>query len=368
MARILIVDDEAQVRKLLKRVLEGDGHLTSSAADVVSALAHLREDRFELVLCDVNMPGESGLDFVGQASAIDSDVATVMVSAADDPALAERALDLGAYGYVVKPFRTSELSIAVANALRRRRLEIENRSHRERLEQSVLERTAALRQAVTTLEGKEQELRRSHEETIHRLARAAEFRDQETGQHVERVSQYCSLLAERLNLDDERSELLRLASPLHDIGKIAIPDRILLKPAQLTADERRLMETHAEIGHRMLAGSGQELLELAAVIAWTHHEHYDGRGYPHGVSGDEIPLVGRIVAVADVFDALSSNRVYRPALPTDETVRVMREGRGTHFDPAVLDALLDSLPAALAIRDEWPDFPRELPMAVRREG
>jgi cyclic di-GMP phosphodiesterase len=368
MARILIVDDEAQVRKLLKRVLEGDGHVTSAAADVASALAHLREDWFELVLCDVNMPGESGLDFIGQASAVDPDVATVMVSAADDPALAERALDLGAYGYVVKPFRTSELSIAVANALRRRRLEIENRSHREQLEQVVLERTAALRQAVTRLEGKEQELRRSHEETIHRLARAAEFRDQETGQHVERVSRYCSLLADRLDLDDERSELLRLASPLHDIGKIAIPDRILLKPARLTAEERGLMETHAEIGNRMLAGSGQELLELAAVIAWTHHEHYDGRGYPRGVGGDQIPLVGRIVAVADVFDALTSDRVYRPALATEETVRVMREGRGAHFDPRVLDALLDSLPAALAIRDEWPDPPHRLQMTARREG
>jgi putative two-component system response regulator len=367
MARILIVDDEAQVRKLLQRVLEGDGHVTASAADVASGLARLREDGFELVLCDVSMPGESGLDFVGRASAIDPDVATVMVSAADDPALAERALDLGAYGYVVKPFRTSELSIAVANALRRRRLEIENRSHREQLEQVVLERTGALRQAVTTLEGKEQELRRSHEETIHRLARAAEFRDQETGQHVERVSRYCSLLAERLDLDDEQEELLRLASPLHDIGKIAIPDRILLKPARLTADERRLMETHAEIGHRMLAGSGQELLELAAVIALTHHEHYDGGGYPRGLSGDGIPLVGRIVAVADVFDALTSDRVYRPAMSAEETVKVMRMGRGVHFDPAALDALLDSLPAALAIRDEWPDRPRQIPLTAERE-
>jgi len=368
MARILIVDDEAQVRKLLQRVLEGDGHVTASAGEVASALSRLREDGFELVLCDVNMPGESGLDFVGQASAVDPDVAIVMVSAADDPALAERALDLGAYGYVVKPFRTSELSIAVANALRRRRLEIENRSHREQLEQVVLERTTALRQAVTRLEGKEQELRRSHEETIHRLARAAEYRDKETGQHVERVSRYCSLLADRLDLDDERSELLRLAAPLHDIGKIAIPDRILLKPSHLTSDERGLMETHAEIGHRMLAGSGQQLLELAALIAWTHHEHYDGRGYPRGVSGDEIPLVGRIVAVADVFDALTSDRIYRPALPTEETLRVMREGRGAHFDPAVLDALFDSLPAALAIREEWPDLPHRLTMTVRGEG
>jgi putative two-component system response regulator len=283
-----------------------------------------------------------------------------MVSGNDDPVLAERALELGAFGYVVKPFRTSELAIAVTNALRRRRLEIENREHRERLEQIVLDRTSALRQAVTRLESKEEELQRSREETIHRLARAAEFRDLETGRHIERVSRYCALIATRLGLEDERVELLRLAAPLHDIGKIGIPDRILLKPGSLTPDERRVIETHSEIGYHMLAESGQELLELAATIAWTHHERIDGEGYPRRLSGEEIPLVGRIVAVADVFDALTSDRVYRPALPVDETVRVLRGARGTQFDEAVLDVFLDSLPAALAIKEEWADEASDL--------
>jgi putative two-component system response regulator len=354
-ARVLIIDDEQEIRELLRRQLEADGHVTVTAGDVAAARTRLQDDWFELVLCDVNMPGESGLEFVRHALGEEPDLAIVMVSGNDDPVLAERALELGAFGYVVKPFRTSELAIAVANALRRRRLEIENREHRERLEQIVLDRTAALRQAVSRLEGKEQELQRSREETIHRLARAAEFRDLETGRHVERVSRYCALIAARLGLEEERVELLRLAAPLHDIGKIAIPDRILLKPGSLTADERSVMETHAETGYHMLADSGQELLELAAVMAWTHHERIDGEGYPRRLAGDDIPLVGRILAVADVFDALTSDRVYRPALPVEETVRVLRAGRGSQFDENVLDVFLDSLPAALAIKEEWAD-------------
>jgi putative two-component system response regulator len=355
MARVLIVDDEPEIRDVLTRVLERDGHVTGTACDVATARARLHDDWFDLLLCDLNMPGESGMELVREAIARDRNLAVLMVSGMDDPALAEAALELGAYGYIIKPFRTSELTIAVVNALRRRRLEIENRSHRERLEQVVEQRTSALREAVTGLERTEHELRRSREETIHRLARAAEFRNLETGRHIDRVSRYCALLAERVGLEPARSELLRLASPLHDLGKIAIPDRILLKPGPLTPDERRQMEAHAEVGHRMLSDSGQELLELGALVALTHHERFDGGGYPCGLAEEEIPLEGRITAVADVFDALTSDRVYRPPLTVEETLRIMRDGRGTHFDPLVLDAFLESLPAVAAIRDAFVD-------------
>ena len=355
MARVLIVDDEQEIRVLLSRLLERDGHTTTTAPDVPTARAILDDSWFELVLCDFNMPGESGMELLRDALAHDRDLAVVMVSGMDDPALAEAALELGAYGYVVKPFRTSELTIAVANALRRRRLEIENRAHRERLEQLVEQRTGALRKAVAGLERTKDQLRRSREETIYRLARAAEFRNDETGRHIERVSRYCWLLAQRLGMPPARSELLRLASPLHDIGKIAIPDSLLLKPGAFTPEERRQMEAHAELGHGILADSGHELLELAALVALTHHEHYDGAGYPRGLAGEEIPLEGRITAVADVFDALTSHRVYRPALSLEETLRILREGRGRHFDPVVLDAFVESLPAVVAIRDEYAD-------------
>jgi len=350
MARILIVDDEPDVRAALERLLRGDGHLAQHAGDLTEARRLLAEESFELALCDVHMPGESGLELVRQVLSERADVAMVMVTGADDPGLAETALELGAYGYVVKPFRPTEVVIAVANALRRRRLEIENRGHREHLEQLVGERTAALK--------------RSREETIQRLARAAEFRDHETGRHIERVSRYCFLLARRFGLAPERCELLRIASPLHDIGKIAIPDHVLLKPAQLSIEERALMERHAELGHQMLAGSDEPLLELAALLAWTHHEHYDGSGYPRGISGEAIPLEGRIIAVADVFDALTSERPYRPALPLEETLRLMRAGRGGHFEPALLDLFLEGLEELLAVRERFRDEPRPAPLVL----
>ena len=364
MARILVVDDEPELRDLLCRLLDGDGHETVTAADVPAACARLALDDFEVVLCDVNMPGESGLDFIRHALATDADLAIVMVTGIDDPELAGVALGLGAYGYVVKPFRVSEVSIAVTNALRRRRLEIENRSHREHLEQVVLARTSALRGAVGDLERKEWELQASREEMIRRLARAAESRDRETGLHIERVSRYSTLLAYHVGLDADRCELIRLASPLHDIGKIGISDRILLKPGALSREERRAMEDHAELGHVLLAGSGQALLELAAEIAWTHHERFDGAGYPRGLAGAAIPIEGRIVAVADVFDALTSERVYRPEVPVREALTLMRAGRATQFDPGVLDLLLEWLPAVLAIKDEHADERRAVRLAA----
>lgn len=215
---------------------------------------------------------------------------------------------------------------------------------RRRAEDELLTTVARLRQA-------ESEIQLSQAETIRRLAFAAEFRNAETGRHTERMSRYCELLARKLELDDERCELIRLASALHDVGKIAIPDRILLKPGSLTESERRVMERHAEIGHRLLANSSSELLDVAATIALTHHERFDGTGYPRGLAGESIPLEGRIASVADVFDAITCNRVYRPALALEEAIEVMREGRGTQFDPLILDLFLEALGDVRAIAE-----------------
>jgi putative two-component system response regulator len=346
LARVLIVDDDPGVCVALRRLVVDHGHMATVAGDATEARGELAAGSFEVILCDVNLPGESGLELVHDVVGGRTDIAVLMVSAADDPQLAETALALGAYGYIVKPFRDSEVNIGIANALRRRRLEIENKAHHERLEQLVAERTA--------------ELDRSREETIHRLAAAAELRDNETGQHIERVSRYCELIARRLGLPYDRCELLRVASPLHDIGKIAIPDHILRKPGPLSPDERLVVETHTERGYSILAGTREPLLELGAEIAWTHHERFDGGGYPRGLAGEAIPLSGRIVAVADVFDALVSDRVYRLALPVDEVVATMRAERGGQFDPDVLDALLTAIPMALSIRDRFADEQHEL--------
>jgi putative two-component system response regulator len=266
-------------------------------------------------------------------------MAAIMVTGVDDPALAAAAIELGAYGYIVKPFSPTELSIQVMNALVRRRLEIAQRHERERLEQTVAERTLELRIAL-------ENVKRSEEETVTRLAAAVEARDHETAEHIERVGNYSALVARRLGLPEAHCELLRRASTLHDIGKIGVADDLLLKPGPLTPAERLEMQRHAEIGHDILAGSELELLDLAARIALTHHERVDGMGYPRGLAGTEIPLEGRIVAVVDVYDALTADRPYRPALSHSDALTLLAAGRETQFDPIVLDAFLETLAAA----------------------
>lgn len=354
-ANILIVEDEDATRRLLGRLLEGYGYTCTLAADAQEARRQLGKQEFALILCDVNMPGESGLDLVRQILKEYPQTAAVMVTGLDDPQLANMALESGAYGYILKPFETNEILINIANALRRRRLEIENQAHREHLEQMVRERTAELRQAITRLQGAEQSLRLSQEETVQRLAIAAEFRDNATAQHIRRMSHYSALLARRYGLPDERCELIRIASPMHDIGKIGTPDHILLKPGLFTPEEFDAITRHTEMGYRILEGSDSELLRLAATIALTHHEKFDGSGYPKGLVGEAIPLEGRIVAVADAFDALTTKRVYKPAFPPDQAMDIMRQQRGTHFDAALLDTFLASMDEVLLIKNQHHD-------------
>jgi putative two-component system response regulator len=351
--RILIVDDDDTVRSMLMRMLGRHGYECESAANGAEARETLAKGPFELALCDLNMPGESGLELVEHVAVEHPETATIMVTGADDSAIAEKALELGTYGYVIKPFYNNELLINIANALRRRRLELESGKHRMSLETAVRERTSELEQTVQALRRTEEEVLHSQKETVHRLSRAAAFRDGDMAPHIETMSHYCHLVAQRLGLDRELCDLFYVASPLHDVGKIGIPDRILLKPGPLDAAEREVVKTHAEIGHRMLTGSGGEMLELAASIAWTHHEHFDGNGYPRGLAGEGIPVEGRIAAIADVFDALTSDRVYRPAFPIECAVEEMRSLRGTQFDPAILDVFLDSLEEVLEVKDMY---------------
>jgi HD-GYP domain-containing protein (c-di-GMP phosphodiesterase class II) len=214
----------------------------------------------------------------------------------------------------------------------------------------VLQRSSRrLHALVDSLLVSRQELRRSREQTIERLSLAAEFRDLKTAEHTLRMGRYCGLLAARLALPPERCELIRWASELHDVGKIGIPDNVLRKPGLLDPHELAVMRTHAELGHKLLAGSGEEVLELAALIALTHHERWDGSGYPRGLVGNEIPLEGRIAAIADVFDALLDDRTYRPPLGVEEALGILREGRGSHFDPVLLDLFFQVLPEVLAV-------------------
>jgi putative two-component system response regulator len=350
--RILIADDDDGVRRSLARLLSRHGYTSRGAADAEDAIAELDRYEFDVLLCDIDMPGISGLELLEQMSAY-PDIATVIVTGKDDPNIASVALERGAYGYVIKPFEPNEILINIANALRRLGLEQESRRQQGRLEEMVKERTNELWRAIGDLERAYEELRDSRTETVERLSLAAEFRDDETARHIQRMSRYCELLALRQGYDTQDAESLRVAAVMHDVGKIGIPDSILLKPGPLTDDERTVIETHSEIGYRILKGSNSEVLKLGATIAFTHHERMDGEGYPRGLRGGDIPIEGRIVAIADVFDALTTDRVYRRALPLGEAIGIMNGGRRSQFDGELLDVFLEGIDEVLVIQGNY---------------
>ncbi|MGH2919764.1 MAG: HD domain-containing phosphohydrolase [Solirubrobacteraceae bacterium] len=346
--QLLVVDDDIEVRRLLTAILSEAGHDVRDVASARQARHALEHETIALLISEVSLPGETGLDLMRFARCAQPDIAIVLISALDDPGIARVAIDHGAYGYLSKPLGASAVLIGVMNALRRRDLEAREHAAREDTALAVRLRERALSEALEPLERAAEHSQRLQAETLYRWARMAEHRDPGIGSHLKRMSRYCAVLGDRLGL---HAESLQRASLLHDVGKIAIADGILLNPGPLTADERLAVESHAEFGYEMLRGSSSGLLDLAALIARHHHERFDGSGYPAGLSGADIPLVARIAAVADVFDALTCERVYRSAWSIKAAVAWMKRARGGHFDPCVVDALLSSLDEILAIRD-----------------
>ena len=354
-ADVLIVDDQDAVREVLTRILEAVGHRCRSAASVADARIAVETSAPDLVLCDIDMPGESGLSLVEHLQRTWPDVAVLMVTAYDDPAIAEVAMDDGAFGYIIKPFERNEILINVASALRRRDQGMATRSVLGDLEREIGARTAELHSSLQALDQTAAALDRSHEEALRRLACAAEFRDPETAHHLERMSRYSAVLARAAGLSEAECELLRLASPMHDVGKIGIPDEILLKEGVFTPEDRRIMADHPRIGYELLTGSGSPLLDLAATVALTHHERVDGSGYPNGLRGDDIPVAGRIVAITDVFDALTSKRRYKRAMSLVEARELMLSERGAHFDADLLDLFFDHVDEIMQIKAAWAE-------------
>ena len=357
--RILVVDDEATMRRLLEKLLRMEGYDVLLAASGEQALAELLKHGADTVLLDMRMPGMTGLDVCRQIRHHPRSLHTpvVFITAVNDRELRRKGMEAGADDFLSKPFDEVELLARIRNCVRVKRYYDNIEQQKEQLELAVRERTAALNEAIAKLTQSQLDLRNSQEETIYRLARAAEFRDDETGQHLQRMSRYCQLIARRIGLDEGTCELLRIASPMHDVGKLGIPDRILLKPGRLTPDEFTIMKGHAEIGYRILVGSDATPLKMAATIAHTHHEKWDGNGYPRGLKGEDIPLHGRIAAIADVFDALTSARPYKPAWALEDALQLMRTNRGTHFDPTLVDVFFDALPEVLEIRERFVDAP-----------
>ncbi|OGR01323.1 MAG: response regulator [Deltaproteobacteria bacterium RIFOXYD12_FULL_50_9] len=328
--RILIVDDEPDLCIILSHWLCSAGYLCKTANNTDTALSLLAMQAFELVISDIMMPGKSGLELIQEVKKIAPDTAVIMVTAMDNQETALDALQLGAFGYLIKPVDKNVLLINVANALDRRITTLDSQKHERELEQMVLERTAAIRAR--------------EEEIFLRLVWASEYRDDDTGAHIRRIGLYSAELAEALGWLPMEVDSLRITAPMHDVGKIGVPDAILLKPGKLTVDEFAVVKKHTTIGASILAGSEIPLLHLAKDIALSHHEKWDGSGYPEGLRAEQIPMAARIVAIADVYDALMSDRVYRKAMPEEKALAIMQEGRGTHFDPAIFDSFLAILP------------------------
>ncbi|MGP0103212.1 MAG: HD domain-containing phosphohydrolase [Solirubrobacteraceae bacterium] len=355
MPQLLIVDDDDALRRWEERVVRDNGYSCDGACDADEARERLQNESYRLALLDVNMPGDSGIDLLSQIRQQHPDVAVLMVTGEDSTKLAMTAIELGAYGYLVKPIGSGELIINVANALHRRGAEAQSQRVLHCLQNAVRERSEELAQALQSLEVSETKVWASQAETIFRLARVVEFRDEQTGQHLRRMSFYCESLARQIGFSPEDCERLRLASQLHDVGKVAVPDSILLKPGKLTPAEFEVIKGHTDAGYKMLLGSASDIVQLGALIAYTHHERWDGTGYPRGLAGEVIPLEGRIAAVADVFDALTSDRVYRAALPAKSALEMMRDERGLHFDPRLLDAFFLAQEEIEDVREKYAD-------------
>jgi putative two-component system response regulator len=340
-ATILIVDDEPYVRTVISRWLTKIGFCCVQAENADVALKQLQQYDVQLVTLDISMPGRSGADLLPEIKQRCPDTEVIMLTALGETNLAVEMFERGAYGYLIKPVDFDDLVFRVKKALERRQLVIEKRQYTSDLENKVREQTAAIRQA--------------HEETILRLVSASRYRDEETGAHIKRTGLYSELFAEVLGWPADRGEDIRMAAPMHDVGKIGIPDAILQKPGKLTREEFEVMKTHTVIGAKMLAGSESSVLQMAQEIAFCHHERWDGGGYPRGLAESAIPETARIVALVDVYDALTHDRVYRAALPETEALAIMEEGRGSHFDPFLLGVFLSLLPEMRRIAEQTPD-------------
>lgn len=341
---ILIVDDEPANVALLQDMLEDEGYTDlHSATDPNTVAALHRRQRFDLILLDVRMQGMSGIEVLqALAGMIEEEWVPVLVlTAQTDDETRLQALEAGARDFLNKPFKQWEVLLRIRNALESRLFYKRQMLRADELERLVRRRTRDIEQIKLKV--------------IERLGRAGEYRDNETGTHVIRMSMACQKLALAAGLPQARAELLRYAAPMHDIGKIGIPDAVLLKPGKLDPEERRVMQEHVRIGADIVGEHGDRMLDLARIIALHHHEKWDGTGYPDGLKGEAIPLEARITAICDVFDALTSPRPYKSAWVPEQALEFINAEAGTHFDPALVKVFNQIFPEIVALREQLPD-------------
>jgi putative two-component system response regulator len=334
--KILIVDDVPENIQILMESLKDEYSVIAATSGEKALKLSIVEPRPEIILLDVMMPGMNGYELCRRLkdNAVTADIPVMFITTLNEDMNEEQGLDLGAVDYITKPINPSIVKKRIKN-------QIELKQHRDHLELLVKERTA--------------EIDETRLDIIRILGRAAEYKDNETGIHIIRMSRYCEKIALAYGLDSKDAELLLNAAPMHDVGKIGIPDNILQKTGRLDQKEREIINSHAYIGSKIIGKHGSEILSTAAIIAYEHHEKWDGSGYPRGLKGEEINIFSRITAIADVFDALTSKRVYKEIWPVEDAVKLIKDERGKHFDPEVVDAFLSIIPEILKIREEHSD-------------
>jgi putative two-component system response regulator len=341
---ILISEDERINLTRLQRFLEKWGNRVYPTANGLDALETFLSEEVDIIVTDWMMPKMDGLELVkhirSQGGSRPYVYIILLTSRGEREDIVRGLAEAGVDDYIVKPFDPEELKARLSVGERTVRLERTLREYGQGLEKIVRRQTRTIR--------------KTQEETIYRLLSALESRDEETGGHVKRIAHFSAHLAREVGWQGNRIEDLLLAAPMHDIGKIGVPDTILLKKAPLTDEEFEIIKSHTTIGGNILKNSEYPMLQLAEEIALSHHEKWNGSGYPRALAGEDIPESGRIVALADVYDALSNDRIYRKASPEDEVIRIMREGRGAHFDPDLFDLFIDSLPEFRRIAREHP--------------
>lgn len=343
--KVLICDDSITNVLILEKLLESEGYSdVAKLTDPTKVLPAMLQDSYDLLLLDIEMPKMNGFDVMQQIyeSRVAKQLVPILVLTGKQGAeVRNKALESGAQDFINKPFDTTEVVLRVNNLLRVRSAYLAQIKIAEELEKKVVERTAELEKATSIL--------------IERMAQAGEMRDTDTGKHVMRVGQYARVLSDAVGLPPEISYLIEKAAPLHDLGKIGIPDSVLLKEGKLTVEEREVMNSHAKMGAELLSEHESMLIQMAASIALSHHERWDGNGYPEQLAGESIPVEGRIAAISDVFDALTTVRPYKDAWPIDKAVEYIKNESGQQFDPTLVELFISRIDEIIAIRKKYDD-------------